>query len=103
MYDNGGGDEFSLALEWDIPPQHLYLLHVLNGRFWDFEGHLRCPSPEEIEAKCRMLVDAVREYGGGTYVTLHGFKVYKDPDFPDSYEIYFKVGHASPRIPEGSR
>ena len=103
MHDESpDGEEFDLEIDWEVNPVHLYLVHVLSERAWDIDGVLRYPTPAEIKEKVREMIEALRELGGGIYLTLNGFKVYTDPEFPDSYEIYFKVGHASPRIPEGS-
>lgn len=97
------GDDFDLEIEWEILKSTIVATLYLNNRVWDMGGELRVPSQNELEAKTRELIEGVREFGGGTYLTLNGLKVYKDPEFPDSYEIYLKVGHASPRIPEGSK
>jgi hypothetical protein len=79
------------------------MVHYLNDRRWDLDGRLQFPSAQDIEVRAREMIDALRDMGGSAYITLNGMKVYKDPEFLDSYEVYIKAGHASPRIPEGSK
>lgn len=95
--------EFDMDIEWELALPTVVTLFYLNGRQWDVNGVLRIPTAHEIEARVREMIDGLRAFGGGAYITLNGLKVYKDPEFPDSYEIYVKAGHASPRIPEGSK
>jgi hypothetical protein len=103
MHDESG-EEFDLEIDWELSLETLVMLHYLNGRAWDINGTLKVPSRVEIEAKVMEMIEAIRDLGGGIYLTLNGFKVYSDPEFiPGSYEIYIKAGHASPRIPEGSK
>lgn len=103
MHDEMGDEEFDLEIDWELALPSLVVLFYLNGRMWDINGTLRVPTQLEIEAKAKAIIDALRVYNGGAYLTLNGIKVYKDPEFPESYEIYVKAGHASPRIPEGSK
>lgn len=102
MHDDAEND-FDLEVEWELSLPTLVCLLYLNRKEWDIGGDLRVPSAIEIDAKAKELIEALREYGGQAYITLNGMKIYKDPEFPDSYEIYIKAGHASPRIPEGSK
>ena len=101
--DEDAGEEFDLEIDWELSTPTLVALLYLNSRGWDFGGVVRVPTALEIESKTREMIEAVRPYEGGAYLTLNGLKVFKDPEFPDSFEIYVKAGHASPRIPEGSR
>lgn len=102
MYEEND-EEFELEIHWDLTPQTLVAMMYLNEWAWDIEGSLRVPTAAEIEDKVTALIEACRDFGGGAYFTLNGLKVYKDPEFPESYEIYIKAGHVSPRIPEGSK
>lgn len=102
MHDESD-EEFELEFDWEISLRHLFLLHFLSERRWDINGELRFPTPLEIESKAKEMVEGLREFGGGAYITLNGLKVYKDPEFPDSYEVYVLAGHASPRIPKDSK
>lgn len=102
MHDETG-DEFDLEIDWELSLQTLVMMHYLNNRRWDLDSRLQFPSAEDIDIRAKELINALRDYSDGAYITLNGLKVYRDPEFPDSYEIYFKAGHASPRIPEGSK
>jgi len=97
------GPQFDLEFDWELSLETLVMVHFLNNRRWDIDGRLVFPSCEDIQIKARAMVEAIRDMGGGTYITLYGMKIYTDPEFPDSYEIYIKAGHASPRVPEGSK
>jgi hypothetical protein len=96
-------EEFDLEFDWELTLETLVMVHYLNDRRWDLDGRLQFPSAQDIEIRAREMIEAIRDLGGGTYITLNGMKVYTDPEFPDSYEVYIKAGHASPRIPEGSK
>jgi hypothetical protein len=95
-------EEFDLEIEWELIPATIIAAMYLNGRTWDIEGDLRIPTRNEFESKAREMIEALRDFTGGAYITLNGMKVYRDPEFPDSYEIYIQAGYASPRIPQGS-
>lgn len=102
MADEERGEEFNLEIEWIHSPETLVMLYFLNGVRWDLDGRLQFPSGEDFNAKALEMIEAIRSYDGGAYITLNGMKVYKDPEFPDSFEIYVHAGYASPRIPEES-
>lgn len=103
MADEEGGEEFNLKIEWVHSPETLVMLYFLNNVRWDLDGRLQFPSVEDLNVKASEMIDAIRDYDGGAYITLNGFKVYKDPEFPDSFEIYVHAGYASPRIPKETR
>jgi hypothetical protein len=101
MHDDTG-DEFEKFIEWEADLKTLVMLFYMNGWVWDMGGVLRAPARQEIAGKARAMIEALEEHGGGVYLTGGRLKVFKDPEFPESYEIYVHVGHASPRIPEES-
>lgn len=103
MADEEDAPEFDLDVNWELSLETIVMMHYLNGRRWDLDGRLQFPSAQDIEIRARELIDALREMPASSYVTLNGMKVYKDPEFPDSYEIYILAGFATPRIPEGSK
>lgn len=103
MADEEDAPEFDLDVNWELSLETLVMMHYLNGRRWDLDERLQFPSAQDIEIRATELIEALRDMGGGAYITLNGMKVYKDPEFPDSYEIYILAGFATPRIPEGSK
>lgn len=92
-----------LEYEYELPLQVVAGLFAGMGWKYDIldEG-LMTPDAEVIEALFEGLVESLLE-SGGRYATLGRLLVIDDIEFPDSHDFYLKVGHCSPKIPEGSR
>lgn len=101
--DNEEHREFDLVTEWDMPLGVLAAIFLMNDWQWDNRGDLRSPTAKEIQEHVQTLIEALEGLDAGMFLTSGRFKVYRDPEFLESYEIYVQVGHASPRIPEGER
>jgi hypothetical protein len=101
--DNEEGRDFDLVTEWDAPLGVIAAFFLMNDWKWDVRGDLRSPLPDEITQAVDAMIMDLEDGPDGMFLTLGRFKVYKDPEFPDSYEIYVQVGHASPRVPEESK
>lgn len=103
MANEEEGREFDLVTEWHLSPAVIAAIFLANEWVWDCSGDLRSPSPSEVEQHIATLIETLETLDNGMYLTSGRFKVYKDPEFMESYEVYLQVGHASPRIPEGER
>lgn len=93
---------FNLVTEWHAPIGFIAAFYLANDWKWDVDGVLRSPTATEIAAAVDELIRDLEDLPEGTYLTLGRLKVYKDPEFPDGYEVYMQIGHSSPRIPEDS-
>jgi len=100
MHDEGGAD-FEKVIEWEADPKTIVTLYYLNNWIWAPNG--TPPTWEEFEKFVRGMIESLDDYGPGVYLTGGRLKVHKDPEFPESHEIYVHIGHVSPRIPKDSK
>lgn len=98
-------EEFDFEFDWELP------LEVVSGIFagmgWQYDVPdygLKSPTADDISQVAEGLIDALEESGQmNAYATLGRILVYKDPEFPSSYDVYLKLGHCSPVIPKGDK
>ncbi|SDH17951.1 hypothetical protein SAMN05421505_11280 [Sinosporangium album] len=80
---------------WEIQPESLAAIYAMQG--WPIaDAENGYPTADEIEAVVRRMVDGLErdERDSATlYLSSARMLVYRDPDFPSSYEIYLHVGY----------
>lgn len=76
----------------DVPLRDLSAIFLQRG--WVYGNLGRFPMPQEINRILGGLIKSLDE-SGGTYGELGRFVVFKDAEFPNSYEICLKIGYAT--------
>ena len=77
--------------DWHLTPAELSGLFISKG--WVY-GMTPLPAPADIESIVSTLVSHHRKARGSKfkYNELGRFVVFKDQEFPNSYEIFLRVG-----------
>lgn len=98
-------EEFDFEFDWELSLD--VVAGIFAGMGWAYDlpdRGLVIPVADEIGAVAEGLIDALEESGAqNAYATLGRILVYKDPEFPSSYDVYLKLGHCSPVIPKDSK
>lgn len=95
-------DEIELEFDWEMPLAVLAGIFAGMGWEYDIESEgLKSPSADVLQALTEGLISRLAESDDYSYITLGRLLCYRDHEFPDSFDIYVKVGHCSPVIPVG--
>ncbi|MGN9782820.1 hypothetical protein ACTMTF_15410 [Nonomuraea sp. ZG12] len=79
--------------EWELAPDELAAMFAAKGWGYDTEQGLTIPNADTIEAMLAKIVTEVLNNEEVIAVQGGRFMVWKDPDMPNSYDLFLNLGY----------
>lgn len=78
--------------EWELNPEEVAAIFRTKDWCWHTDRGLTPPTPEEIDALLVRLVKEALEDDMTAAIQAGRFMVWKDPETPNSWDIYLNLG-----------